>query len=75
MKLVWENERATVQAPKALRSAWPNSPDIDRGNFMAMYPVCRVGAIEMQRQAQEYAEQKAQKKRDAVMSWLDTIGV
>tara|TARA_R110000823_G_scaffold311497_1_gene437199 strand:+ start:1820 stop:2047 length:228 start_codon:yes stop_codon:yes gene_type:complete len=75
MKLVWENERATVQAPKALRSAWPNSPNNDRDSFVSMYPIARLGAMEMQRLAQKSEQEKAQKKRDNVMAWLDGLGV
>lgn len=72
MKLVWENGDKAVEAPKNLRSAWPNSPDIDRGNFMAMYPVCRLGAMEMQRVAQEHLEQKKQKKFDSAMDMINS---
>lgn len=72
MKLVWENGDKAVEAPKNLRSAWPNSPDIDRGNFMAMYPVCRLGAMEMQRVAQEHFEQKKQKKFDSAMDMINS---
>jgi hypothetical protein len=40
-----------------------------------MYPIARLGAMEMQRLAQEYEQEKAQKKRDNVMAWLDGLGV
>ena len=73
MKLVWENGDKAVEAPKKLRSAWPNSPDIDRGNFMAMYPVCRLGAMEMQRVAQEHLEQKNEEKLQNLLSLLKDL--
>ena len=44
MKLVWENDRATVQAPKKLRSAFQPSPNADRASFNRFYSIGKVGA-------------------------------
>tara|TARA_E500000318_G_scaffold111623_1_gene130935 strand:- start:2188 stop:2415 length:228 start_codon:yes stop_codon:yes gene_type:complete len=71
MKLVWENGGATVQAPKKLRSAWPNAPEENRGNFNRIYSIGTVGAWQIQADIKEHQEQQQQKKRDAVMDLFD----
>ena len=64
MKLVWENGGATVQAPKNLRSAWPNSPNQERDNHNRLHHIGRFGAWAIQ-------EQLEQDKRDAVMNLIN----
>lgn len=75
MKVVWDNERPTVKA-KGLTSrgtCQSMSPDLDRQRFVQTYPVCKLGAFEMQRQAAEAVAIRNQKKRDDIMAWLDTL--
>lgn len=71
MKLVWENDRATVQAPKKLRSAFQPAPSDDRASFNRFYSIGKVGAWQMQADIKVHQEQEQQKKRDAVMDLFD----
>ena len=71
MKLVWENERATVQAPKKLRSAFPHSLDPDRSSFNRHYHIGALGAWQIQADIQAEQEKQQQKKRDAVMDLIN----
>ena len=73
MKLVWENERATVQAPKKLRSAFPHAPDPDRSSFNRHYHIGAMGAWQIQADIQAEQEKQQQKKRVGVMEWLSSI--
>ena len=73
MKLVWENGGATVQAPKKLRSAWPNSPDTDRGNFNRIYSIGTVGAWQMQADIQKHQEVKHEENRQNLLSLLKDL--
>ena len=70
MKVVWDNGSATVQAPKNLRSAWPNAPETDRGSFNRFYSIGKVGAWQMQADIKKHQEEQQQKKRDAVMDLI-----
>jgi hypothetical protein len=47
MKVVWENDRPVV-AGKDMRSSWPDAPNQERRRQEWLYPVLRVGAINMQ---------------------------
>lgn len=73
MKLVFENDRPTVRAPKKMRSGFPHSPDPDRQSFDRFYSIGTVGAWQMQADIQKHQEEQQQKRRDAVMEWLDTL--
>ena len=75
MKLVWENDRMTVTA-KGLTSQGTCervSPDLDRRHFEKTYPVCRVGAMELQRQAKEVYEARRQRKLQGTIEWLKNL--
>lgn len=75
MKLVFENDRPTVAA-KGMTSRGTCesvSPNLERQQFVQTYSICRLGAFEMQRQAEEAMAIRQQKRRDAVMDWLDTL--
>lgn len=47
MKIVWENDRPVV-AGKDARSGWPDMPNQERLRQEWLYPIMRVGAINMQ---------------------------
>ena len=47
MKIVWENDRPVV-AGKDARSSWPDMPNQERLRQEWLYPILRVGAINMQ---------------------------
>jgi hypothetical protein len=71
MKLVWENDRATVQAPKKLRSAFQQAPSADRATFNRYYSIGKFGAWHMQADIAAYQAEQKQKKFSAVMDLLD----
>jgi len=73
MKLVYENDRPTVRAPKKMRSAFQQAPDADRVAFNRFYSIGAVGAWQMQADIQKHQEEQQQKRRDAVMDWLNTL--
>tara|TARA_R110000803_G_scaffold210586_2_gene282805 strand:- start:1420 stop:1647 length:228 start_codon:yes stop_codon:yes gene_type:complete len=74
MKLVWENNSMAVEAPKDLQSGWHRTPNTQRARDEKLYPILRMGAIEMQRQAHEHLEQEKDKKRQAVIDILNKMG-
>ena len=73
MKLVWENGGATVQAPKNLRSAWPNSPDTTRSDFGRMYNFGTMGVWQQQAMIKEYQEEKHEENRQNLLSLLKDL--
>jgi len=75
MKMVWDNDRPTVTA-KGMRSRGTLegiAPDTQRKHEERLFPVLRMGAWEMQKQAQQAREEHLQRKYKDIMDWLDTI--
>ena len=75
MDLVWDNDRMTVKA-KGLQSRGTCevvSPHPDRKLDEHMYPIMRIGAFEMQRQAEEALKQHKQRKHKEVLAWIDGL--
>ena len=75
MDLVWDNERPTVTA-NGMKSAGTLervAKHASRQREEQLYPVLRMGVLEMQKQAQEAQEANTQRKMQGVMDWLDTL--
>jgi len=76
MKVVWDNDRMTVKAARGLQSRGTCetvAPHPDRVREQQMYPIMRVGAYELQRQAQQALHDHTQRKRKEVLSLLDRL--
>lgn len=75
-KLVWDNDRMTVKAGRGLQSRGTCEGVAlhpDRKLDDHMYPIMRVGAYELQRQAQEALKQHKQRQRQAVLALIDGL--
>lgn len=75
MKMVWDNDRPTVTANglKSRGTLESVAPDTQRKHEERLYPVLRMGALEMQRQAQVALEQHKQRKYSEVLDWLNNL--
>lgn len=74
MKLVWENERATVQAPKKLRSAWPDSPDANRQRELKHTHIYNVGVFKVPEDIRAWCEQeRVNRSVSDFAAWLETL--
>jgi hypothetical protein len=75
MKMVWDNYRPTVTANglKSRGTLESVAPDTQRKHMERLYPVLRMGALEMQRQAQVALEQHKQRKCNEFIDWLNNL--
>jgi len=70
MKIVWENDRPVV-AGKDKRSSWPAAPNQERLRQEWLYPIMRVGAINMQ--ACGYKAWVDQQQSDMAEAMVDNL--
>jgi len=72
MKMVWDNNRPTVTADglKSRGTLERVAPDTQRKHEERLYPVLRMGVLELQKQAQEALAKHKERKCSEVLDWL-----
>lgn len=74
MKKHYESGNIVPITTGNVKSSWIASPDPQRERTQNLYPIMRVGALELQKQTQQAHEAMRQKRMQAVLDLLSHWG-